>query len=216
MKRFLILFLVTLWPAVWPSLCEAEAFSGRITVIDGDTLTVGATRVRLFGIDAPELGQTCTKHGGTPWGCGEWTRGQATARLQNRVGRCEMLDVDKYGRTVARCFVRNTDISTMLVENGLAQAYRRYSLDYIAAEKTAVVAGLGIWQGDMQPPHNYRRTIAPPQDCAIKGNISAGGRIFHLPGQEHYAATRISPYKGERWFCSAAEARAAGWRKARR
>lgn len=55
-------------------------------------------------------------------------------------------------------------------------------------------------------------------DCDIKGNISinTGERIYHVPGQEHYWETKISPQYGERWFCSEAEARAAGWRKARR
>ncbi len=55
-------------------------------------------------------------------------------------------------------------------------------------------------------------------DCNIKGNISydTGERIYHVPGQEHYAETIISPSKGERWFCSEADAREAGWRKARR
>ncbi|MEH7910126.1 succinoglycan biosynthesis protein exoi [Rhizobium laguerreae] len=53
--------------------------------------------------------------------------------------------------------------------------------------------------------------------CNIKGNVSidSGERIYHVPGQEYYAATIISPQYGERWFCSEAEARAAGWRKAR-
>jgi hypothetical protein len=53
-------------------------------------------------------------------------------------------------------------------------------------------------------------------DCRIKGNVSidTGERIYHLPGQPYYAATRISPEYGERWFCSEAEARRAGWRKA--
>ncbi len=51
--------------------------------------------------------------------------------------------------------------------------------------------------------------------CDIKGNISieTGERIFHVPGQKYYAETVISPRYGERWFCSEAEARAAGWRK---
>ncbi|WP_292570386.1 hypothetical protein [Mesorhizobium sp.] len=54
--------------------------------------------------------------------------------------------------------------------------------------------------------------------CNIKGNISynTGEKIYHVPGQEYYSETRISLLKGERWFCSEAEARAAGWRKARR
>jgi hypothetical protein len=70
-------------------------------------------------------------------------------------------------------------------------------------------------------PSDYRAAQiaddpAPNQNCAIKGNISSGGRIYHVPGQEHYARTRINPANGERWFCSRAEAEAAGWRAARR
>lgn len=54
--------------------------------------------------------------------------------------------------------------------------------------------------------------------CDIKGNISidSGERIYHVPGQEFYSDTRIRLEYGERWFCSEAEARAAGWRKAYR
>ncbi len=60
--------------------------------------------------------------------------------------------------------------------------------------------------------------IATAKGCAIKGNVSIGSRekIFHVPGQQDYSATRISPEYGERWFCSEDEARAAGWRKAGR
>ncbi|EPE94402.1 sunset domain-containing protein [Rhizobium grahamii] len=52
--------------------------------------------------------------------------------------------------------------------------------------------------------------------CNIKGNVSinSGERIYHVPGQHYYEATKISPQYGERWFCSEQEARAAGWRKA--
>ncbi|HEV7305183.1 succinoglycan biosynthesis protein exoi [Ensifer sp.] len=54
--------------------------------------------------------------------------------------------------------------------------------------------------------------------CNIKGNVSINSRerIYHVPGQERYAETNISPQYGERWFCSESEARAAGWRKAGR
>ena len=51
--------------------------------------------------------------------------------------------------------------------------------------------------------------------CRIKGNISDNGRIYHVPGSHWYDRTKISPGKGERWFCSEAEARAAGWRAPR-
>jgi hypothetical protein len=60
--------------------------------------------------------------------------------------------------------------------------------------------------------------VGPPLvGCAIKGNITviAGQRIYHVPGQEYYSATHINWLRGERWFCSEAAARKAGWRKAR-
>ena len=59
-----------------------------------------------------------------------------------------------------------------------------------------------------------RRSAAssPPGACAIKGNISRSGRIYHLPSSPHYARTTIDESRGERWFCSEHEAREAGWR----
>lgn len=52
--------------------------------------------------------------------------------------------------------------------------------------------------------------------CEIKGNVSynSGARIYHVPGQYYYDETIINPLKGERWFCTEAEAQAAGWRRA--
>jgi hypothetical protein len=52
-------------------------------------------------------------------------------------------------------------------------------------------------------------------DCRIKGNISQNGRIYHVPGSASYDQTQIDTSKGERWFCTEAEARAAGWRAPR-
>jgi hypothetical protein len=51
--------------------------------------------------------------------------------------------------------------------------------------------------------------------CVIKGNISSGGKIYHVPGGGSYTATKIDPSAGERWFCTDAEAVANGWRKAK-
>ena len=56
----------------------------------------------------------------------------------------------------------------------------------------------------------------PLVGCSVKGNISrnAGERIYHVPGQQYYSATRINWLRGDRWFCSEEAARSAGWRKA--
>jgi len=55
---------------------------------------------------------------------------------------------------------------------------------------------------------------APMDRCRIKGNVSQRGeRIYHGPGGRYYGRTQVDESKGERWFCTEAEARAAGWRR---
>jgi endonuclease YncB( thermonuclease family) len=202
---------------------------GTVRVIDGDTLEVAGTRVRLFAVDAPELGQTCDAPRGESggdgvWSCGDWAADRVRATFAGQRARCTMLDIDPYGRAVSRCAVGGADMGARIVAEGWAMAYRRYGLDYDLDEKTAAAAGRGIWSGGAEAPAAYRARIRQsaaaagpaPDGCAIKGNISGNGRIYHVPGQENYADTGINEARGERWFCSEAEAQAAGWRRARR
>lgn len=191
-------------------------------VIDGDTLDVGAIRVRLYGIDAPERDQPCTTLAGQNWSCGDWVTRQLRDRISGRTARCTVVDRDRYGRTVARCFVDGRDVARDLVQEGIAYAYRKYSDDYVADEESAARAERGIHGFVLQSPARYRLTringrIAPDPACSIKGNIGHNQqRIYHLPGQAFYDQTGIRPERGERWFCSEAQARASGWRAARR
>ncbi len=127
------------------------------------------------------------------------------------------------------------DMGAEIVGRGLAVAYRRYSDDYAAVEAAARTGGAGVFAGTMQPPAEYRaerragaaarRTAgaagaaereAPDPACPIKGNVSAQGRIYHLPEGAFYERTVIDEGQGERWFCSPEEAQAAGWRASRR
>jgi endonuclease YncB( thermonuclease family) len=192
----------------------SATISGPITVLDGDTIEIGATRIRLFGIDAVEHDQTCRNQDGTVWACGDWVTQQARAQFQGRNGRCEPTGDVTYGRIVARCTVGGTDMQRALVDQGMAFAYRRYSSDYVGDERTAAAQKRGIWAGTVQKPEEFR-AASKTSGCRIKGNVSASGNIYHLPGSDHYARTRINTARGERWFCSVAEAEQAGWRAAR-
>ena len=197
-------------------------FSGTVRVIDGDTIDVGQRRVRIHGIDAPERNQPCTTLAGQNWGCGDWVTRQVRDRYQGHRASCTQVDTDRYGRTVARCEVAGRDIGREMVRAGLAFAYRKYAMDYDLDEKAAFVADAGIHGFVMEAPARYRLTrikgrTAPDPNCRIKGNISAKGvRVYHMPGQAYYEKTGIRPEQGERWFCSEAQARASGWRRARR
>lgn len=141
--------------------------------------------------------------------------------------RCEIRDRDPYGRAVARCQAGSTDLGEALVRAGWAVDYRQFSRGaYARVEAEARDARRGLWAGQFETPSSWRADARqaqpapagpPTSGCVIKGNINAKGRrIFHVPGQQDYAATRIDTARGERWFCSAAEAVAAGWTAAAR
>lgn len=218
MLRLSLLLLLSFAKPVWADL------HGPVHVIDGDTIDVGETRVRLHAIDAPETDQLCGSANSPAWACGEWVRSEARALFQGKKAHCDVRDTDQYGRAVATCFVDDKDIGEALVLDGLAFAYRTYGWDYDLAEKQAAVRGVGLHATGVTSPAAFRaaqRRVVKPQNapdaCAIKGNISRDGkRIYHVAGQSFYAKTSIDVSKGERWFCSEAEARAAGWRKARK
>ncbi|HEX6980231.1 MAG TPA: thermonuclease family protein [Alphaproteobacteria bacterium] len=201
----------------------SEAVVGIATVVDGDTIEIHGTRIRLHGVDAPESAQLCRRPDGVSWRCGQ----QAALALQEHLGRrtvtCVRRDTDRYGRVVGQCTVGGADLNAWLVANGWAVAYRRYATDYVDEEQEARRAGIGIWSGAFVMPWDWRRgerleteaaAAASADGCRIKGNINRRGeRIYHVPGGRYYDRTRVDESQGERWFCSEAEARAAGWRR---
>ncbi|MGC3936244.1 thermonuclease family protein [Roseobacter sp. EG26] len=151
---FLVLLVGTL--AVPFGSYAADTLSGSVRVIDGDTLAIGTTRVRIFGIDAPEADQTCTTMQGAKWKCGAWVSAEVEKRFGGRQATCEPMAVDRYGRTVARCHVNGEDIGATLVSEGLAFAYRQYSQHYVLAEKGAAVRDVGLHASQVQTPSEFR------------------------------------------------------------
>lgn len=199
--------------------------SGVASVIDADTIEIHNRRIRLHGIDAPERAQACQTHDGETWRCGQ----SAALALQDKLGRgavdCRATGTDRYGRLIGRCALGGENIGGWLVRNGWAVAYRRYATDFVPHEEAAKSAGLGIWSGGFVAPWDWRRgrrnptaraktDAGAPGRCEIKGNVGGKGtRIYHVPGGRWYDRTRINENEGERWFCSEADAQAAGWRR---
>lgn len=206
-----------------PTTFAAEIKPGSAVVIDGDTLEVGGERIRLHGIDAPELGQRCGTARGGNWACGEAAARRLTELVDGRSVACTGEGRDQYDRIIATCRVANADVGATLVREGLAWAYRRYSDDHASAEDAARRGKRGIWQGSSETPWDFRArrwegavAQAPRRGCPIKGNINSDGeRIYHTPWSPWYDRTGIDERRGERWFCDEAEALAAGWRAAR-
>ena len=210
----------------FPVALSAAEVTGKARVTDGDSLRVAGHRIRLFGIDAPEADQTCISPAGVTWNCGTEAARVLQDRIRGQRITCALRGKDDWGRDLAICYLDGRNLNAWLVEEGWAFAFRRYSMMFDLEEKSAAVNNRGLHGHVFDRPTAFRQAKraqavaeAPPPpagECRIKGNISSSGRIYHMPGQRDYDQTRIAERKGERWFCSEAEARAAGWRAARR
>jgi endonuclease YncB( thermonuclease family)/outer membrane protein OmpA-like peptidoglycan-associated protein len=129
---------------------------GAATITDADTIRIGDTRIRFFGIDAPERSQTCGRPDGTAWACGKDATAALAAHVGNRPVACDPLYLDPFGRTVAVCKVGDEDIGRWLVSNGHAVAYRKFSMDYVGDEDVARRTKVGLWSGDFTMPWDER------------------------------------------------------------
>lgn len=132
---------------------EPEAdLAGPARIIDGDTLEIAGERVRLHGIDAFERDQAC---GGRA--CGELSRRALVEMTAGQTVSCRRLDMDRYGRTVARCQAAGRDLGAAMVRAGHALAYERYSREYLDEERAARSARAGAWaQGGFIDPADHR------------------------------------------------------------
>lgn len=128
-----------------------HAFSG-VRVIDGDTLAISGRRIRLKGMDAPELAQTCAR-GAVTIRCGEEAREALAVLVQGREVACRTFGQDRYGRDLATCRAGGLDLGGTLVRRGLAVAYGGYTVEELAAR----AEGLGIWAGSFERPSDYRK-----------------------------------------------------------
>jgi endonuclease YncB( thermonuclease family) len=147
---------IGLWGYSSSVVLADEPIMGVASVIDGDTIEIHSKRIRLFGIDAAENAQLCTRNG-KAYRCGKEAAFALADKIGRRIVRCFPRDTDRYGRTVAVCRVGGVDINGWMVRKGFAVAYRKYSAAYVADEEEARSKQIGLWAGEFEKPWNYRR-----------------------------------------------------------
>lgn len=137
-------------------LFSNNLFASHVTVIDGDTIRLGDVKIRFSGIDAPEINQTCVASEGKV-ACGKISRDLLIEKVTNNKISCTDEGKDFYGRVLGECFVNGESLSSYLVREGFAFAYRKYSNKYIEDEEYAKFNKLGMWSMEFQYPWDYRR-----------------------------------------------------------
>lgn len=135
---------------------KAPGLAGIASVIDGDTIEIRGTRIRLFGIDAPERGQTCKTAAGESYFCGQTAALALADLIRNQIVTCDPKGVGASGATFAACTVGGKDIGGWMVGEGLAFAARRDSSDYVPAEEAARRNAAGLWAGTFELPRDVR------------------------------------------------------------
>jgi endonuclease YncB( thermonuclease family) len=133
--------------------------SGRqATVTDGDSLRIGNVRIRLDGIDALELDQTCRTADGGQWSCGRAARERLAELVSGHEVICSERGHDRYGRVLAVCAagaIRN--LGEAMVLGGHAVNYDRYTDRYSTAQAHARAIRRGVWSGTFESPEDWRR-----------------------------------------------------------
>lgn len=235
--------MAALFAIIASPVCAAK-LSGLPRIVDGNTIEIEQTKIRLSGIDAPGTDQICLDAHGQKWACGVAARDELIKHSSGRTWDCHTTGLDEYGRSLGSCFIAGEDVNAWMVSSGWALSSSQYRNTYVIYEVVASNAYAGIWSGAFIAPwdwpHRNKGTIIigassvpteaqelllgsdllsdpPSPECLLKGTVGRKGeRIYHLPGQLGYGQIGMTKKRGERWLCSESEAEAMGWRKSAR
>jgi endonuclease YncB( thermonuclease family) len=197
---------------------DPSNLEGRAVAVSGDTLQIADTRVILDGVEAPEQTQSCQRKSGK-WRCGAAAKDALANIVRGRRISCHVIG-ETDGTKRAHCETRGNDIAQQLVREGHVFSNGGFLSRYASYENEAQSAKAGLWAGDVERPQDYRdkrweeATKTAPDGCPIKGRIRSGTRTYVLPWSTSYDSLKPSKARGERWFCSETEAKAAGWSRA--
>ena len=139
------------------SLANCKSLDNSIRIIDGDTIILNSEKIRFYGIDTPEKKQNCKDRNGLSYPCGEFATNELKKIISSGQLFCKKRATDRYGRSISICYVNGVDINSLMVKNGWALAYRKYSRDYIDEENEAKDKKVGMWAGKFIAPWRWRK-----------------------------------------------------------
>ena len=147
---------------------NSEEIYGNPKIIDGDTVHINSKKIRLEGIDAPEMRQQCQKvfleisaivgfNLKKDYPCGVISKEKLIDKINKSQIKCVSSGRDHYKRYLAICYKDKINLNKWMVRNGLAVAYKRYSKHYLRDEIYAKENKLGLWKGSFIRPEKWRK-----------------------------------------------------------
>ena len=129
----------------------------KVIITDGDTIKFNNKKIRLHGIDTPEIKQLCKNKNNEDYKCGVKAKLALINLISNHQVKCSIHGTDRYKRLIGTCFIKDININKWLVEKGWALVYRKYSKDYVEEELFAKNNKIGLWQGEFLSPWKWRK-----------------------------------------------------------
>ena len=155
-RQVMLIIFILFSGVALSTLSQAADITGPARVVDGDTIHIGKTKIRLHGIDTPETKQECKDANGNPWMVGVEATAFLKSMTEGKEVSCSSHGNDRYGRMIGSCEVDGMDINREMVIAGLARAYRQYSERYLYEEHSAMRNKAGMWGGECMAPWEWR------------------------------------------------------------
>ena len=161
--KFIIFIFFILFNSAYSEIKFISSIVEKVIVTDGDSLKIGKEKIRLSGIDAPEMKQICYDENHLPYACGHVAKIQLESFIKNSEYSkiyCYYSERDKYNRILGECMLgeqSTLNINTYMVYWGYAVAYLRYSEKYIEQQERAKKLNYGLWAGNFDMPEEWRK-----------------------------------------------------------
>ncbi len=174
-RLFCCLIFAQLLTFASSEIALGDDLSGQASIIDGDTLEIHGTVIRLWGIDAPESSQLCHDEHGQVYPCGATSAKDLDAFIAKRPVVCKPANQSRDEGIVAECSVDGIDLSDWLVRNGSALDWPEHSeWRFSDAQLEAEHASRGIWKGYYIKPWLFRECMrkgGKPESCSDNENM---------------------------------------------
>ncbi len=194
-------------------IAGSSTIEGRTVAVSAVRLKVAGTDVQLYGVEAPEPNQTCGSRR-----CPVVAKTALQKLVQGKRATCSMSGQTDDGLPSATCKVDGVDLAAQLVRAGHVFATTGLFAAYSGQEREARNDRVGLWRVNAERPSDYRAKVwddakkSAPDGCPIKGVIAGDAKTYVAPWSANYDKAKVRTSRGERWFCSEAEARNAGWK----